>query len=154
MPQAVAKVSRRLEDYLEAVLFLVQRDGAARVRDIAASTAVSKSTVTAALKQLAQEGLADYGPYQLVRLTPKGQALAQDVQHRHDALSDFMVKVLGVDPKTAQANACRMEHVVDAEVLERLKLLSAWSEHSGPNGRQWMESFRRFCRSQRQGRET
>jgi len=140
------KISRRQEDYLEAVLTLLQETGAARVRDIAARTGVSAPSVTAALKHLAEAGLVDYDPYELVQLTPDGRAVAEKVRGRHDALSDFLVNVLRVDAETADANACRMEHVVDDRVLGRLGLLAEFLRQRPAGGRDWTERFAEFCR--------
>lgn len=133
---AAGKVSRRQEDYLEAVLGLENSNGVARVRDIAAGVCVNKSSVTAALKQLSSDGLVNYSPYRLVTLTARGRQLARRVRQRHDALSQFLQDVLGVAPEAAQANACRIEHVVDDHVLHRLQALSAWmtAEKGGLDG--------------------
>ncbi len=146
-----AKLTRRLEDYLEAVWELVRRDGVARVRDIAARTKVSKSSVTAALKQLAQADLVHYDPYQLVTLTRRGKAAAKTIRGKHDALRRFLVDVLDVDPATADANACRMEHVVDNQVLRRLKMLVEFIQESSPHGEDRLDRFSAYCR-QRESR--
>ncbi len=152
MVQRSSGLTGRLEDYLEAVLMLIRQTGAARVRDIAARTDVSMSSVTAALKQLAQVGLVHYDPYELVRLTGEGEVLAEKILHKHDALASFLRNVLNVDAETAEANACRMEHVVDDQVLRRLGLLVAFLGESPPEGEDWMESFSAYCR-QRERRE-
>jgi DtxR family Mn-dependent transcriptional regulator len=131
------KLSRRLEDYLEAVLVLIRRDGAARVRDIAARTEVSKSTVTAALKQLDAAGLVHHDPYQLVTLTDRGRAVAGEICHRHEALVEFLTEVLAVDAKQAEANACRMEHVLDDEVVDRLAVVTDIVSGDARRQRRW-----------------
>jgi len=138
-------ISRRLEDYLEAVGDLVRQTGSARVRDIAARTSVSMSTVTTSLRQLSRAGLLHYDPYELVRLTRRGQELSEKIRSRHDALAQFLVEVLQVDARTADVNACRLEHVVDDEVLGRLSLLGEFIRtHRRAGG--WLELFQRVCR--------
>lgn len=140
------RLSRRLEDYLEAVGDLVQAKGSARVRDIAARTGVSMPTVTTSLRQLAKAGLVHYDPYELVTLTDRGQALSQGIRGRHDALADFLENVLGMDAVTAQENACRMEHVVDDAVLERLGLLVEFFNRHEAGEQEWLARFGSFCR--------
>ncbi len=146
------RLTRRLEDYLEAVLLLTQQDGVARVRDIAAQTHVNKSTVTAALKHLAQAGLVNHDPYQLVTLTDRGKIVANEIRGRHDALVAFLTRVLDVAEDRANENACRMEHVVDDEVLDRLSLLAEFIRQRPADQGDWLEKFSAFCRRRRSRR--
>jgi len=113
-------VSATLEDYLETIQRLEQAKGVARVRDIAAELAVHKSTVTAALRSLATKGLVTYSPYEIARLTAAGQSMAAEIAHKHYGIRKFLTDVLMIDAKAADRNACRMEHVMDREVTERL----------------------------------
>lgn len=108
------------ENYLEAIFQLASRKGVARVRDIAAALSVHKSTVSSSLKSLAEKGLVNYSPYEMATLTEQGREIAEDVARRHEIIRDFFVRVLGLDPQRADANACRAEHVLDAEVFQRL----------------------------------
>jgi len=117
---ADSTLTSSLEDYLEAVLLLVRRDRVARVRDIAKALGVGMPSVTTALKALAQRGLVNYDPYQVITLTEQGQLAAEAISRRHTVLRRFLVEVLGLDEATAEANACRMEHAVDEQVLDRL----------------------------------
>jgi DtxR family Mn-dependent transcriptional regulator len=140
------RLTGRLEDYLEAVLMLVRAKGAARVRDIAASINVSKPSVTAALKQLAEGGLVHYDPYEWVTLTVRGRAIGRRIRHKHDALRLFLSEVLGVEEAAAEANACRMEHVVDNQVLARMSLLADFVHNCPPGSRRWVREFLARCR--------
>lgn len=144
MPDGEHKLTQRGEDYLEAVGVLVRRGGVARVRDIAALTKVSMSTVTASLKQLASAGLVNYDPYELVTLTPRGQKLAATICDRHLALAAFLTEVLRVEPPVAEENACRMEHVVDDRVLGRLSLLAEFLREHPASG-EVLQRFWKFC---------
>lgn len=123
-------VSAALEDYLETILGLGQEKGAARVRDIAAGLAVHKSTVSAALHSLADKGLVNYAPYERVTLTPAGQRIAEAVRESHGVIRWFLSDVLQLDEEAAQRNACRMEHVVDREVMDRLALFARYLAQS------------------------
>ena len=105
---------------MEAIWALQCEGGVARVRDIAARLDVGKSAVTAALKSLAKRKLVNYDPYQFITLTDRGRELAKEVARRHQVLRRFMTEILGLEAEVAEANACRMEHVVDNVVLQRL----------------------------------
>ena len=145
MERKGSKLTRRLEDYLEAVLMLVRRDGVARVRDIATLTNVSKSSVTAALKHLSNDGLINHDPYQFITLTPRGEALAQEVLDKHELLTAFLTNVFNIEAAVAEENACRMEHVVDDIVLERMGLLAEFIQGCPMGGKDWMGKFSAYC---------
>ena len=151
MAKKSRKLTRRLEDYLEAVLVLVRRNGVARVGEIAIATNVSKSSVTAALKHLADDGLVNHDPYQFVTLTPRGTELAQEVLDKHELLMSFLIDVLNIAPTVAEENACRMEHVVDDVVMERMSLLAAFTQQCPQGGSEWAKKFSDYCQQNQPG---
>ncbi len=145
MAAAEKTLSASLEDYLEAILLLVRENHVARVRDIAQKVDVGMPSVTAALKALAKRKLVNYDPYQVVTLTDRGRELAEGVSRRHVALRRFLTDVLGLDAEEAEANACRMEHAVDNQLLQRLGRFAEFL-HSCPRaGDDWIERFKKFC---------
>lgn len=154
IPEKGKRLSHRLEDYIEAVLILVRQHGVARVRDIAAATNVSKSTVTAALKQLTQEGLVKHAPYEFVTLTPRGRKVAKQILQKHNLLTSFLVNVLGIDRPRAEENACRIEHVIDDKVLGRLDLLASYIQQCPLGANEWLERFSAYVHQQESGMST
>ena len=141
------KLTTSLEDYLEAILILVRRGRVARVRDIAKRVGVGMPSVTAALKTLAKRKLVNYDPYQVVTLTEQGMRIGAEIGRRHQLLRRFLTDVLGLEAEEAEANACRMEHAVDAALLNRLGKLVEFVRHRLPTGSDWMEAFGEFCRA-------
>lgn len=115
--EATEPLSASLEDYLEAILQLERTSRVARVSEIAEQLSVSRPSVTGALKVLAARGLVSHAPYGHVTLTERGLDIAQGVERRHVAIRDFLIQVLGVGEDKAEATACRMEHVLEPEVL-------------------------------------
>lgn len=118
--EKTAKLSANMEDYLEAVSLCANKDGIARVRDIRDMMNVKTPSVTGALKALVAGGYVCHQPYGGVELTPKGRRAAEDVKKRHAILSRFLTQVIGVNPKTADLDACKMEHAISRETLEKL----------------------------------
>ncbi len=118
MPTAL---SASQEDYLEAILALADEGGAARVRDIARRQGVSMPSVTGALKRLGRIALIDHDRYNAVTLTPKGRREAVRVANRHAVLRRFLGKILGVDARTAECDACAIEHHVSAATIRSLE---------------------------------
>lgn len=113
-------LSSNMEDYLEAIAAAEKEDGLARVTDVRDLLGVKTPSVTGALRVLAEKGYLKHEPYRGVKLTAKGRRAAQDVKKRHVILSHFLTEVLGVGAKTADIDACKMEHTVSRETLDRL----------------------------------
>jgi DtxR family Mn-dependent transcriptional regulator len=113
-------MTQSMEDYLEMVSFLAD-EGAVRVTDIALRLGFTKPSVHAALKTLEEQGLVDHKRYSPVSLTEKGQALALEIRGRHDLIKNFLINSLGVGAETAEKDACKMEHILSKETLEKMR---------------------------------
>jgi len=113
-------LSSNMEDYLEAISFCADDKGVAHVSSIRDMLGVKTPSVTGAVKALAEAGYVKHEPYSGIILTAKGRRAAEDVKKRHAILSRFLTQVLGVNPKTADIDACKMEHAVSKETLEKL----------------------------------
>jgi DtxR family transcriptional regulator, Mn-dependent transcriptional regulator len=138
-------LSSEMEDYLETIAALFRANGQARVTDIAERLSVSKAGVTQALRSLAEKGLVDYRPYVSPTLTETGARVAERVQHRHDVLKRFLIKVLLIDPELAEANACRLEHAVDKSVLEHLAHFMDFVQRCPRGGAKWIRGYEYYC---------
>ena len=119
----IERLSAKAEDYLETILRLSETSRGARTGDIAEALEVQPSTVSAALKSLKDQGLADYAPYGVVGLTPRGRQVAEDISGRHVALRRFFTETLGLTQEEAEQTACGMEHDATPLVLDRMALL-------------------------------
>ena len=137
------KLSSSLEDYLEAIYMIIQDKKGVRVKDIAKRLGVSNASVTGALKALAQKGLIHYAPYDVITLTAKGEELAKDVAWRHQALKDFFVKVLLIDPDMADQAACKMEHGIPTEIVDRFIHVIQFIEACPLGGERLKEDFKK-----------
>jgi DtxR family Mn-dependent transcriptional regulator len=147
-----AALSASLEDYLEAIFHIVREKQAARPKDIASRLEVGNSSVTGALKALAARELVNYAPYDVVTLTPSGEEAARDVVRRHESLREFFLKVLAADPELAEEAACRMEHAVPGELVDRFVRFVEFVEMCPKGGPGLLEGFRthieKGCRPQ------
>jgi DtxR family Mn-dependent transcriptional regulator len=140
-------LSASLEDYLEAIYQIAGTKQVARAKDISSRLGVNNSSVTGALKALAERGLVNYAPYDLITLTPEGRTLASDVVRRHEALSDFFVKVLAIDKETADIGACKMEHEIPPAILERFIQFVDFVETCPQAGVRWFKDFGYSCQT-------
>ncbi len=110
-------LSASMEDYLEAILQLERESRVARVSEIADQLHVSRPSVTGALKNLAGRGLVSHARYGHATLTEEGARIALDVERRHMAIRDFLTGVLSIPAEKAEATACKLEHVLEPDVL-------------------------------------
>ena len=139
-------LSASLEDYLEAILRIVQKKQVARAKDISTLLDVGRSSVTGALRALAERELINYAPYDIVTLTEKGLTIAKNVAKRHKILRDFFVKVLAVAADEADATACKIEHVISETVLKRLTDFIEYTERCPHRGRSYEEGVGFVCK--------
>jgi DtxR family Mn-dependent transcriptional regulator len=139
------ELSPNLEDYLETIFLLESEQKSARAKDIAENLKVQRASVTGALQSLAQKGLIHYQPYSSVTLTPEGFRLGSKIVHRHKVLYNFLSHFLQLPEEVAEANACRMEHFIDDQTLERLIKFAKFVQKCPRTGEDWLEAFTRFC---------
>jgi DtxR family Mn-dependent transcriptional regulator len=141
------RLSASLEDYLEVIALIIQDKKVARAKEIAARLQVSRSSVTEAFRALAKKKLINYAPYEVITLTDKGQAVAEDIILRHHALKDFFIKVLDVDEKIADIGACRIEHAAPRDIIDRMIRFVQFLEKCPRGGTDWITSFSIFCKN-------
>ena len=108
------------EDYLEAILVLQQKQGMVRSVDVARHMDVSKPSVYHAVATLRNGGFLTMDEDHFLHLTDIGREVATSIYERHCFFTEQLIAA-GVDPKTAEADACRMEHVISTESFLRLK---------------------------------
>ena len=108
------------EDYLEAILVLHKKMGMVRSVDVARHMEVSKPSVCHAVNILKDGGFLTMDEDHFLHLTDIGREVAEKIYERHCFFTEKLIAA-GVDPKTAEADACRIEHVISAESFERLK---------------------------------
>ena len=102
-------LSRRVEDYLEAILNVTLEKGYARTKDVACELDLSPSSVVEMFRKLDGMGLVEYRRYEGVVLSAAGREVAEVIKFRHDTLKAFLMAI-HVPKKIANADACYMEH--------------------------------------------
>ena len=114
------KIQESAENYLETILILRQRIGAVRSIDIVNELEFSKPSVSVAMKNLRENGYIEMDIEGYITLTDKGRAIAETIYERHTLISRWLI-TLGVNPKTAVEDACRIEHVISRESFDAIK---------------------------------
>ena len=114
------RLHRSGEDYLEAILILEQKRGYVRSSDVAEQMNVTKPSVTNATRLLNEGGFLTMDEEKLIHLTELGREVAGSIYERHCILTEGLI-FLGVEPETAEQDACRIEHDISRETFEKLK---------------------------------
>ena len=109
-----------LEDYIEALYEIYKEKQGVKAIDIAKRLGVGRSSVTEALKNLASKNLVNYGRYDVISLTEEGKEVALRIIEKHKTLYDFLHNILDIPSNIASDNACKMEHIISDEVLDKL----------------------------------
>lgn len=109
------------EDYLETILILHKKTGYVRSIDIANELGYSKPSVSRAMGILKDGGFITVANDGQITLTDVGEEKAQEVYGRHLLITGFLTDVLGVSAENAEEDACKIEHVVSCETVEKLK---------------------------------
>ena len=108
------------EDYLEAILVLQKQKGMVRSVDVARHMNVSKPSVCHAVATLKNGGFLTMDDGFFLHLTNIGREVAEQIYEKHRFFTERLIAA-GVDPETAEADACRIEHVISEESFRRLK---------------------------------
>ena len=99
------------EDYLEAILMLREQLGKVRSIDIVYKLGYSK---------LREKGLVNMDADGYISLTDEGLKIARHTYTRHKVLTTFFENI-GVNPRTAEDDACKIEHDISEETFKRLR---------------------------------
>ncbi len=114
------KISTSHEDYLEAMVMIGgSQKQSIRAVDVAAKMGVSKASVNKAVTVLKEKGYVTQPYYGDITLTQEGDVYGHKVLDRHQALTKFLHRGLGIDAQTAEEEACMMEHAISDESFEK-----------------------------------
>ena len=108
------------EDYLETILVLQKKLGMVRSVDVARHMEVSKPSVCNAVATLRDGGFLMMDEGHFLHLTDVGREVAEKIYERHCFFTEQLITA-GVDPKTAEADACRIEHTISQDSFEKIR---------------------------------
>lgn len=108
------------EDYLETILVLQKKLGMVRSVDVARHMEVSKPSVCHAVATLRDGGFLTMDEDHFLHLTDVGREVAERIYERHCFFTEQLIAT-GVDPKTAEADACRIEHIISQDSFEKIR---------------------------------
>ena len=114
------RIGKSGEDYLETILILQKKLGEVRSVDVARYVGVSKPSVCHAVNILCNGGFLTKDDKHFIYLTEEGRKVAEKIYERHKFFKEQLISV-GVSPKIAETEACRIEHCISDESFLKLK---------------------------------
>lgn len=110
---------KTIEDYVELVYDLQKGKKRVHTNDIAAALNINPASVTEIFQKLSDEGYLNYEKYGGATLTNRGKNVAKETKKKHEKLTEFLI-LLGVDKKTAEKDACEMEHILHFTTMDMI----------------------------------
>lgn len=108
------------EMYLETIYVLCEKKASVRSVDVAEYMGFSKPSVSRGVNLLKTSGYINIDEKGYLTLTDSGMDLAKKIYERHTLLTEALRR-LGVDDKTAEADACRIEHIISDAAFDAIK---------------------------------
>lgn len=139
------ELSESLEDYLEALFCIIETRKVARPKDVVNRLHVTNASVTGALRTLARLKLIHYSPHDFISFTEEGARVAGEICHRHCKLRAFLTDIIRVTPEQADSTACKMEHVLSDDIIDRFVRLSQFIKANPEMEKEWIAEFQTAC---------
>ncbi len=108
------------ENYMEVILILKSEIGNVRSIDVARKMNFSKPSISKAMSILKSEKLITIDEKGFINFTEEGHKIAKDIYERHNVIKNVLIKI-GVSEEVASEDACRIEHCVSNETVDKLK---------------------------------
>ncbi|MGI6361823.1 MAG: metal-dependent transcriptional regulator [Bacillota bacterium] len=109
------------ENYLETILLLQKRKDHVRSIDVANELSYTKASISRAMGILKKKHYITIDASGQILFTDKGYKKALEIYERHCLITQFLIETLDLDPETADADACRMEHIISEETFQKIK---------------------------------
>lgn len=121
-------ITKSLEDYIEYIYTSLSNGKELKAIDIAKKFNISRASVSEALIRLCELGLVIYEGRKGIIVTEKGEIEAKRVIKKHQILLNFFNKTLKIEFEKASDNACKIEHVIDDDVVSILEKFNQFSD--------------------------
>jgi len=136
---------KTIEDYVELIYILQDKTGKVHTNDVAFALDISPASVTEIFQKLSDEDYINYEKYSGVTLTSKGEKIAIEIKIKHDTLKKFLM-ILGISEKTADKDACKIEHIVTPETMKRFTKFVEFVQKFKEEPK-WLDNFEHFYKT-------
>jgi len=119
-------ITKSLEDYIEFIYNEISLKKEIKAVDIANHFGVTRATVSETLIKLCEKGLIIYVGRKGIIITPEGKKEAKKIIKKHNILNTFFHEILGTNEELSGENACKIEHVIDSELIKKIDKFTAF----------------------------
>ena len=133
-----------LENYLLTIYELLKLKDDIKVHDVAEKMKIGGASTSEAIKTLASKGFVEYKPYQPIKITLKGIAVAEKKILRHKTIAKFLCEVLMLDKEYIDSYASKMEFSMPNDVLERFVEYLTFMQKCSCKEPKWIKSFHKY----------
>ncbi len=144
-------LSRKTEDYLEAIYDEIREKGYVRVKALAERLKVKPPSVSEMLSRLNSQGYVIYRKRSGITLTQEGEKIAKSIRARHDIFEKFL-KIIDVPDEIAEKDACILEHHLDRKTIAQFRFFVEFAEQK--ENKRFFKDFREFCKKKRETNTT
>ena len=128
------RVTHSAAHYMVAVRDLLERQGYARVSDIARELELTPGSVSVAMQSLQASGYVTRDSNRFFTLTDEGEQMVRALRARHEILERFLHEVLSLPADLAHREGCRAEHLVETPTARSLLALLRFWRKQGLDG--------------------
>jgi DtxR family Mn-dependent transcriptional regulator len=139
-------LTSNMEDYIETISILSEKNKVVRVKDIASELDIKMPSVTAALQKLKEQGLIHYEKYGYIELTSNGKILAQKVYDKHKLIANFLEHILFLNKNHSSEEACKLEHHMSPDTCTQLFKILDFFTNAEKENQEWYSKYRDVMR--------
>lgn len=130
MTQDINKVWKKYEDnnishsathYLFTIHHLLEENGYARMIDISKKLKITPWSCSTGIKSLLKKDLVMEDSNKFIKLTQKGSKIISEILNNREVLYNFFKDILWTDASISLINACKIEHLIDTEIISKMK---------------------------------
>lgn len=117
------KITHSAIHYLFAVEECLEKFGYARAVDISRALNITPGSCSTGLKSLLKKGFIVEDENKFIKLSKKWKDIVKVVEANRNSLIAFFKNTLKLDDNQAMKNACKIEHLLDSEVVTKMENL-------------------------------
>ena len=134
-------VTHSAAHHIVAIASLLERNGYARVSDVARTLNITRGSASLTLKTLREKGLVEEDENRFLRLSDRGEAIANSVVGKKRLIHKFFCEVLGVPEEAAEVDTCKIEHLVGPRTSRQLARFMQFVESDDPRAKAFLDAW-------------
>lgn len=136
------EITHSAAHYLLAIAAAAREGPPPRAATVARALGVSRAAASFQLRTLVSHGFVEPDEAQRLHLTRLGADLVARIQSKREIVRVFLRDILGVRESTAEADACKIEHLLSEETGAATVRLLRFLHSDHPAARACLDAFR------------